>query len=180
MNEAIVFLTDGFEEIEALTVVDILRRGGVDVITVSLTGNRTVTGSHDIPVIADTIFPNFNADINTMLILPGGPGTADYKKNEQLLNCLRNHYSAGGRLAAICAAPTLLGMLDILKGKKACCYPGFEQELSGAEICDVPVVVDGNIITGRSAGASMEFALAVLAVMKGDETAETVREKLVI
>jgi 4-methyl-5(b-hydroxyethyl)-thiazole monophosphate biosynthesis len=139
-----------------------------------------VIGSHDISVIADAIFPDFNADTNTVLILPGGPGTSNYKTNEPLLDYLRNHYTAGGKVAAICAAPTVLGTLGILEGKKACCYPGFEHELLGADICDATAIVDGNIITGRSAGASIEFALAVLTEIKGKITADTVREKLVM
>ena len=180
MHEAIIFLVDGFEEIEALAVADILRRGEVDLITVSLTGNKTVTGSHGIPVITDMLFDDFDSDVNAMLILPGGPGTSKYKEHKSLLDTLHEHSSNNGRIAAICAAPSILGMLGLLKDKKACCYPGFEKELTDAIVCDEPVVVDGNIITGRSAGASIEFALVVLATLKGSTVANVVREKLII
>jgi 4-methyl-5(b-hydroxyethyl)-thiazole monophosphate biosynthesis len=131
-------------------------------------------------VITDAIFPDFNADTKTMLILPGGPGTSKYKQHKPLLDYLQGHYSAGGRIAAICAAPGVLGMMKMLEGKKACCYPGYEQELGDADVCDLPAVVDGNIITGRSAGASVSFALVVLAALKGDMVADMVREKLVL
>ena len=180
MREAIIFLIDGFEEIEALAVTNLLRRGEVDVITASLTGNKTVTGSHGIPVITDAMFPYYDSDENTMLILPGGPGTSKYKEHKSLLDSLCEHSSNNGKIAAICAAPSILGMVGLLKGKKACCYPGFEKELTDAVVCDMSVVVDGNIITGRSAGASLEFAFAVLSVLKGDTIANKVREKIVM
>jgi 4-methyl-5(b-hydroxyethyl)-thiazole monophosphate biosynthesis len=174
MYEALVFLVDGFEEVEALATVDILRRGGVNTATVSLTGSHEVTGSHAIPVLADKLFPDFEMAMATMLILPGGPGTPKYKQHKEFLQLIKTHHEMGGRISAICAAPSILGMLGLLEGKKACCYPGFETELMGAVINNEPVITDGNIITGQSAGASLLFGLAVLSAIKGEEIAKKI------
>jgi 4-methyl-5(b-hydroxyethyl)-thiazole monophosphate biosynthesis len=143
MYEAVLFLTEGFEEMEAVAPIDILRRGGVELVTVSLTGDETVTGSHGIPIRTDMLFDAtaFKPG-QELLILPGGPGTAGYKKHERLLALLTAHHNAGGRLAAICAAPSILGGLGILNGKTACCYPGYEAELAGAAINYDNVVTD--------------------------------------
>jgi 4-methyl-5(b-hydroxyethyl)-thiazole monophosphate biosynthesis len=180
MPEALVFLVNGFEEIEALAVVDILRRGGVDVAMVSLTGSYEVTGSHAISVLADCLFPEYEADRDTVFILPGGPGTPNYKKHGAFIHALRAHFALNGRFAAICAAPGVLGSLGFLTGVRACCYPGHEAGLTGASIGAGPVEVDGNIVTGQSAGASMLFGLAVLKGIKGEDIANMVRAQMKI
>jgi 4-methyl-5(b-hydroxyethyl)-thiazole monophosphate biosynthesis len=179
MANAALFLTDGFEEIEALTPVDILRRGGVEVTTGSLTGVLMVEGSHDIHVEADKLFDEMYDDVFDMLILPGGPGHKNYKNNDALQNLIKEHYDNGMKVAAICAAPSLLGAMGLLDGRRAVCFPGYEQELTGALVCDEAVVEDGNIITGRSAGAAMDFALRLLKALKGEEAAEEVRKAIV-
>ena len=184
MYDALIFLTDGFEEIEALTPLDILRRGGCRVSSVSLTGAEWVTGSHDITMKADIAFEALTASgggdttADTFLILPGGPGTANYKKHEPLLAMLAAAHAAGGPVAAICAAPSVLGMLGILKGKTAVSYPSAEPELTGAVIGRGAVEKDGNIITSKSAATSLLFALEILQAIKGDETADTVRNQI--
>jgi 4-methyl-5(b-hydroxyethyl)-thiazole monophosphate biosynthesis len=179
MHEAVVFLADGFEEIEAVTIIDVLRRGGVDTVSVSLSGQLEVTGAHAISLLADRVFRNFSAAADVTLILPGGgPGTENMKKHRGLLDTLRSHHRAGGRIAAICAAPGVLGMLGLLEGKTACCYPGFEGKLTGARIGVKAVEADGNIITSRSAGTAMEFGLAVLDAIKGKDIANMVRSAM--
>lgn len=193
MAEAFVFLTDGFEEVEALTVLDVLRRGGCEVLSVSLTGRECVTGSHRIAVLADTLFDTqFNilldtqsnhpcaqdCDANTMLILPGGPGTADYGKHDAFLRLLQEHHRRGGRIAAICAAPSVLGGLGLLHGKTAVCYPSFEPQLTGAVIGRRCVESDGMIITSKGPATALLFALEVLCALKGPAVMESVREQM--
>lgn len=177
MNTVYIFLTTGFEEIEALATVDVLRRGGVPVRTVSLTGERTVTGGHGIAVVADALFDdperteqNIHAQTAdyahaAALVVPGG--TIAYLEHTPLLDVLQRHASAGGVLAAICAAPAVLGRIGVLKGKKATCYPGFEQYLEGAAFTPEKVVVDGNVITGRGPGLTLEFALTLVEKLAG-------------
>jgi len=174
MYEAIIFLTEGFEEIEAVTTLDILRRGGVNAASVSLTGERVVKGSRNISVTADLIFDDLRDVSYTMLILPGGPGTPNYKNHEILLELLRIHNSKGYRLAAICAAPTIFGMLGFLSDKTATCYPTMESELNAAKISQDAVVTDGNITTSRGPATSIEFALELVRIIKGDPEANEV------
>ncbi|MCL2356442.1 MAG: DJ-1/PfpI family protein [Defluviitaleaceae bacterium] len=176
MHEAYVFLTDGFEEIEAITALDILRRGGVSVMSVSLTGKRDVTGSHGICVRANIIFDDIVATEGAMLILPGGPGTANYKKHELLLELLRLHNATGGKIAAICAAPTVLGMLGFLADKVAVCYPALKDSLKAAEFGQRAVVTDGNITTSKGPATSAEFAFEILRIIKGDREVAKVAE----
>jgi len=176
--EARVFLTNGFEEIEAITVIDILRRGGVKTASVSLTGKHNVTGSRDITVKADMLFDGAYFDEKMIMILPGGPGTANYKTHNGLLLLLRVHHSKGGKIGAICAAPTVLGMLGILADKLAVCYPTCEGELGAAKIAPATTITDGNITTSKSPASSTEFALELLRVIKGSEIANSVKEKL--
>jgi 4-methyl-5(b-hydroxyethyl)-thiazole monophosphate biosynthesis len=139
-----------------------------------------VKGAHNIIVTADRLFEALSAEAHTTLILPGGPGTPRYKTHAAFLDLLRAHHERGGRIAAICAAPGVLGMLGFLAGKRACCYPGFEGKLTGASVSQDPVVTDGSIITGQSAGASLAFGLAVLAAVQGQEAADRVRQQLLL
>lgn len=157
-----VFLADGFEEVEALCLVDILRRGGIEVKTVGVTG-KTVMGAHDIPVVADITADEAIFDDVEGVILPGGmPGTLNLQKDSTVNKFVDFASENGVLLAAICAAPLILGQKGLLKGKKAICYPGFEKDLIGAEILDLPAVQDGNIITGKGAGAAFDFGFLLL------------------
>lgn len=180
MKKVCVFLADGFEEIEGLTVVDVLRRAGADVETVSIMKERTVRGSHNIPVIADKIFEEADASEADMLVLPGGmPGTLNLKAHKGLEGLLKEADREKKQVAAICAAPTVLSSIGILKGRKACAYPSFEKELDCAEVVKEPCVTDGHVTTGRGMGAAIPFALKLTAILFGDEKAEEIRTSIV-
>lgn len=176
--KTLIFLVDGFEEIEALATIDILRRGGVDVTSVSVTGKKEVTGSHKIPVIADILFEEADFSTIGMLILPGG--TTALNEHEGLKKKITEFAAQGKKVAAICAAPMVLGGLGLLKGKRATAYPGFEKYLDGAQFELKPVVIDGDIITGRGPAFSMDFALTLLEIIKGKETADKVAGDLLL
>ena len=191
MKGTYVFLADGFEVSEALTTVNMLRRGGINVKTVSIYDDRIVTSSNRIPVIADMAFGEFKASTTfgaclptDVMIFPGGmPGSSNLAAFGKLMDIMREHYQEGGTVAAICAAPSVvLSMLPELEGKKMTCYDGFEQALTdkGAEYVKEGVVVDGNIITGRGPGWAVEFGLAILAHVKGQETADKVKAGLML
>ena len=162
-----IFLADGFEECEALIPIDILRRASVDIKTVGVTG-KTVTGSHGISVICD-VYKDEIAFDNSIeaVILPGGmPGTLNLKKDSVVTNFVTKAMDESVLVAAICAAPLILGSLGYLKGNKAVCYPGFENELTGAEISSDTVVRDGNIITAKGVGAAFDFGFEILNTLK--------------
>ena len=153
MEKAYIFLADGFEEIEGLTVVDILRRAGVEIQMVSIMGRKELTGSHGIPVVADAVFEEVDFSDGTLFVLPGGmPGTKRLAAHGGLAAFLKEKNAEGKRLAAICAAPSVLGGLGLLEGRRAACYPGFEEALTGAEVSFDPVVVCGNVTTSRGDG----------------------------
>lgn len=179
MKTALVFLITGFEEIEALATVDILRRGGVDAKTVSLTDSKTIVGSHKISVIADLLFEeakNVQAD---MLILPGG--TPKYSEHEGVKNLILQYNDNQKEIAAICASPMVFGILGLLKDKKATCYPGFEKYLEGAILQEgIAVVVDGNITTGHGPGLTIEFALQLLETLEGKTKRDEVAKGLLV
>lgn len=176
-----VFLAEGFEEIEAVTVVDVLRRAGLTITTVSVSGAREVTGSHGIPVIADELFEYVDHDGADLLILPGGmPGTKHLAEHRKLGELLLRYHEQGRRIAAICAAPIVLGGLGILTGKTATCYPGNEPQLTGAQLSHAAVVTDGNIVTSRGAGTALAFALELVALTAGPEKAKNLREGMVV
>ena len=159
-----VLLADGFEEIEALTPVDMLRRAGCDVRTVGI-GKKTITGAHGIPVCADLVSDEATADGVRMVILPGGmPGTKHLAASAFVEETLARVSREGGYLAAICAAPTVLAKYGYLKGKRATCFPGFEKELSGAVYTDLPVVTDGKIVTAKDMTEALSFSVALLAI----------------
>jgi 4-methyl-5(b-hydroxyethyl)-thiazole monophosphate biosynthesis len=179
--QAFLFLAQGFEEIEAVATLDILRRGGLQVTSVSVTGNLVVTGAHNIAVTADILFENADFSLGEILILPGGmPGTNNLNVHAGLKALLQQYYTDGKYLAAICAAPLVLGDLGLLQGKRAVVYPGYEEHLSGATIPDESVVIDGRIITGRGPGCVFEFALGVLAVLLGKGQADAVAQGMLI
>jgi 4-methyl-5(b-hydroxyethyl)-thiazole monophosphate biosynthesis len=173
MGKVYVFLADGFEEIEGLTVVDILRRAGVETATVSITGKKEITGSHGIHIGADLLFEEVDSTQALMYVLPGGmPGTRHLAAHEGLAALLTGAEAAGVKVAAICAAPSVLGGLGLLKGHRAVCYPGFEDQLTGAEVTKEPVEVSGNVTTSRGMGTAIPFALALTAQLKGQEAAD--------
>ena len=175
-----VFLADGFEEIEGLTVVDTLRRAGVEVKTVSVMGRKRIHGSHGIEVEADCLFEEAEAEKADLLVLPGGmPGTLNLKQHGGLIRLLKEFDREGRKIAAICAAPSILGGLGMLDGRDACSYPSFEDQLGGANVLQVPVVTDGHITTGRGMGAAIPFALRLTAILCGEEKAEEVRKSIV-
>jgi 4-methyl-5(b-hydroxyethyl)-thiazole monophosphate biosynthesis len=167
-----LFLADGFEEIEGLTVVDLLRRAGIEIVMVSVNGNIEVTGSHQITTKADVIFEEVDFADADMLVLPGGmPGTNHLKEHEGLDRLLKEFHSKGKKLSAICAAPSVLGSKGLLKGKKATCYPGHESSLIDAQVMNTAVVEDGNIITSRGMGTSIDFSLALIKNIAGEAEA---------
>lgn len=191
MKGVYVFLANGFEEMEALAPVDILRRGGVEVKTVSIHRDKFVTGSHKATVVADMTYDEFKADVqfdgtdeNDALIFPGGmPGTKNLAENAEIINFMRLHYAEGGTVAAICAAPGLVvSQLPSLEGKHFTCFDGFEDApiARGGIYEKKPAVSDGNLITGRGAGCAVEFALAILAHLKGEDVADEVRRGLML
>lgn len=177
--KVLVMLADGFEEVEAVTSIDILRRADINVITVSI-GKYIVKGSHKICVISDAKSDDFSVtDDLDMIVLPGGmPGTLNLKKdkfvNQMIDFCIDN----GKYIAAICAAPSILGERGLLKGVKATCYPGFEKSLLGAHVEKASCVVDGQFITADGPGSAIEFALTLVKVLKGDQVSDQVREGL--
>ena len=168
--EALIFLTTGFEEIEALATIDILRRGGVDIRSVSLIDDRIVTSGRQISVIADYLFDEVDIETTQMLILPGG--TVKINEHDGLKSKIVEFAAKNRFIAAICAAPMVFGGLGLLKGKKATCYPGYEKYLIDADVTEEPVVVDGNITTGRAAGFTPNFAFELLRQLKGKDVAE--------
>lgn len=179
MAKIYVFLADGCEEIEALTPVDILRRAGEEVVTVSVMGKKEVTGSHHITIQADQRIEDGGFEDADLLILPGGmPGTLRLGENKKLEELLLAAAGDGKRLAAICAAPSVLGKYGILKGKKAVCFPGFEEQLEGAEVLSLPAVTDGNVTTGRGMGAAVEFSLELLTQLQGKEAADRMAQTI--
>ena len=172
------FLADGFEEIEAIAPVDILRRGGIDVKTVSIMDSLSVLGAHNIPVCADMMINDINTDDIDMIILPGGAGHAFLDASNEvhaLINyCLVNDIY----IAAICASPSILGKKQILNGKSATCYPGFEQFCYGANMLNKKVVTDGKIITGKGPGAASEFGFELLSILKDKNTADKLKDEM--
>lgn len=180
MGKVCVFLGTGFEEIEALTVVDLLRRESIDTQMVSVMDDRTVTGSHGIKVVTDSLLSEVDFNEAEMLVLPGGlQGTKELEACEALMEQVEAFAKEGKPLCAICAAPSILGHRGILKGKRAIAYPGFEGQLTGAEIIFEPAVRDGNLITGRGMGCAIDFALAIVEYLKGKEVKEALAEKIV-
>ena len=176
-----VHLAEGFEEIEALTVVDVLRRAGIDVQTVSVTGKKEVAGSHQVKVVTDLLFEDADYSRAGMIVLPGGmPGTVNLEKHEGLRGKIIEFNDKGKWLAAICAAPSVLGKLGLLGGKTATCYPGFEKYLSGAKTSENPVEVSGNVITSRGPVRAVYFALEIVRAIKGQEVAKMLDEGMMV
>lgn len=179
MKKACVFLADGFEEIEGLTVVDILRRAGVEVQMVSIMDRLEIQGAHGIEIKADEQFDKVDFSMNDMLVLPGGmPGTLHLGKHEGLRKLILSFHEEEKNIAAICAAPSVLGKAGVLKHRKACCYPSFEEQLEGAEVVFEPVVRDGHLVTSRGMGTAIPFALKLVEVLCGVKIAEEVQKSI--
>lgn len=176
-----VFLGDGFEEVEALTPIDLLRRVGAEVTTVSVGCTREVAGAHGVTVLADRCHSESGLDYEDveMVILPGGmPGTANLDKSAAVDLCLEKALQKDCWIGAICAAPSVLGKRGLLNGRRATCFPGFEEFLTGAEYTGAAVERDGRFITAKGAGAALEFALELVSLRNGAETARELRESL--
>ncbi len=179
MSEVYIFFANGFEEIEGLTVVDLLRRAKINITTVSITESQEVTGAHNIKVIADELFGESDYDNAKMLILPGGmPGTTHLLQHKKLRELLLRHNSENKMIAAICAAPSVLGMNGILEGKKATCYPGFEDKLIGAIYTNEKVVEDKNVITSKGLGTAIDFAASIIEHYQGRKAANQIKSSI--
>lgn len=176
-----VHFAAGFEEIEALTVVDVLRRAGIDVKMISVTGDVLVTGSHGITVKTDLSFDGADYQKCDMIVLPGGmPGSKNLGAHEELTEKITEFAGRGKWIAAICAAPMVFGQLGLLDGKKAVIYPGMESHLFGAKVGNKNVEIDGNIVTSKGPGTAMEFALALVSVLKDKQVANDLAKSLLL
>lgn len=174
----IVPLADGFEEIEAVTIIDVLRRAGCEV-TAAFLKKNPVTGSHGITVAADKDIDGLRAQDFDCIALPGGmPGSDNLRKDDRVLALVRGMSAAGRLTAALCAAPMVLGRAGVLTGRRATCYPGFEGEMKGAIAVPDPVVRDGNIVTGRGPGCAVPFALELVSALAGPEAAAGLKESM--
>lgn len=175
-----IFLADGFEEIEALTPADIFRRAKLPTATVSITDSRTVTGSHQIAVQADRLLSEIDPSDADLLLLPGGmPGTTNLAACKPLCEMLLAHAAQNKPLAAICAAPSVLGGLGLLQGKAAICYPGFENALIGATVSEKKVVRDGNTVTAAGMGVALDFALECLNLLGHEDAAAQIKTAVI-
>ncbi len=176
-----IFLADGFEEIEALAVVDILRRADLEVATVSITNGYDVIGAHGIEVAADVMISDIDIEPDDYIVLPGGmPGATNLRAYTPLCSMIKAHFKNNGGVAAICAAPYVLGELGILNGLEAICYPGFESKLEGATISEKPVVKSGNVITGKGPGYAIPFALEIVKAQLGEDVANEIKSGMLV
>lgn len=174
MKKVAVLLAPGFEECEALMTVDLLRRAQLDTTMYSIHNTDEVTGSHNITVKADKKLNELN-ELFDCVVLPGGmPGTKYLMESKEVNELIVEHFNQNRLVAAICAAPSVLGELQLLQGKKATCFPGFEDQLHGAEVLNQKTVTDGNIITAKGLGAAVEFAHAIITSLINQETADQV------
>lgn len=173
-----VLLTDGFEEVEALTPIDIMRRAGLGVKTVAISDNLYVKGSHDIIVKSDINVDEVKVEEMDMLVLPGGPGHVILDNDKNVHSLIDYAVQNDIYIAAICASPSIIGKKGLLAGKKATAFPGFEKYLTGAEVLPDKVVVDGKFITGKGAGASAEFGFTLVTLLLNREIADNLKETM--
>lgn len=171
MKKVNIFLQDKFETIEALAVADVLRRAEINVETISLEESLQVKSAQGITVLADRMYEGYDFSQTDLYFLPGGPGTISYMDKQEFLELIKRSYSDGKWIAAICAAPSILGNLGILEGKKATCFPGFEKYMRGAQIVDEKVVKDNNVITSRGMGTSIDLGLELVKVLISSDKA---------
>ena len=180
MSRIGIFMADGCEEIEGLTVVDVVRRAKQEIVMISISGKREVTGSHKVTFLADALASEVDYDALDGIVLPGGmPGTTNLGADGTVNRVIREFAAAGKLVCAICAAPSVLGDAGILTGKRATCHPGFEEKLTGATFLAEEVVTDGNIITSRGMGTAIPFALEIVRYVCDDATAEEIKKALV-
>lgn len=178
MNLVYVFCADGFEEVEGLTTVDLLRRAEFEVKTVSIMGQKQVTGSHQITIETDMLFEDIKEEAD-LLVLPGGlPGTNYLRKHEGLEELLKKQYEREGWIAAICAAPSVFAGLGFLKGRKATSYPGCVDSTECGCYVEESVAVDGHVITSRGVGTAIDFALRLIEELKGKEKADQIASSI--
>ena len=179
MSKAVIFFAPGLEECEGLVTVDLLRRAGVEVQICAVSNDRTIAGAHGIRIVCDALASDADRTADAV-ILPGGiPGTPNLAASKTVCDLVREFDASGRLVAAICAAPTVLGGLGLLEGRRATCYPGCEDGLGGAEYIDAETVCDGNIITGSGLGAAIPFALELIAYLEGPDIAEKKRRSIV-
>ena len=177
MKKALVIFSDGVEEVEAISVIDLLRRAGIEVTTSSISGDK-VTGSHNITIFADTQIDEI-ADLEfDIIILPGGPGTKNLRESEKVIDIVQRHHANGKYIAAICAAPTVLNKAGILSGKSVTSYPAEEKTFTDSSYFYKNVVVDNNIITSRAAGTALDFSIKLIEILAGKKKADEVAEKI--
>nr|WP_321409968.1 DJ-1 family glyoxalase III [uncultured Carboxylicivirga sp.] len=181
MENVALFLADGFEEIEALTPVDVLRRAGIQVTTISISNTVEVTGAHHIIVKADKVINEIDFNDFSCMVLPGGmPGALNLKKHQKLNKVITEFAQQGKLIGAICAAPIVPGSLGLAKNKKVTCYPGFEDQLTDAQYTGNATERDGNLLTGKAAGASMSFSLQLVEILAGKEKADEIAQKMFV
>lgn len=180
MAKVYEFIANGFEEVEALAPVDIFRRGGLDVKTVSVTGSEFVESSHGVTIKADLVFENVdNYDDADLLMIPGGmPGSTNLNAHDGVRKALRAQYDKGKLIAAICAAPMVLASIGVLEGKKATCSPGFKKYLTGATYTGALFEHDGNVITGEGPAATLPYAYHLLSLFIGEEKTKALQVKM--
>jgi 4-methyl-5(b-hydroxyethyl)-thiazole monophosphate biosynthesis len=181
MKKVLIHLANGFEEVEAITPVDVLRRAGCEVITVSVTGKKEVTSTRGVTILADKLFTEVDYEQADLIVFPGGqPGSDNLNRHEGLKKQIKTFHEKGKMIAAICAAPLVLGSTGILKGKWATCYPGTEPQLIGATCTGNAVEVDGNIITGKGPGVALKFSLTLVEKLVSKAKADEVKRAMII
>lgn len=175
-----VFLATGFEDIEAIAPVDIMRRAGLEVQTVSITGEEIVTSAHGVGIASDLLLSDVDFSNAEMFVLPGGlPGSTNLDACKPLTEAIKRHFESGGPIAAICAAPLVYGHLGLLQGRRATCYPGVERELAGATYTAAIVERDGNIITGKGPAAAFEFGYTIVDFFLGEGASQPLRQGMI-
>ena len=181
-KKVLVPIADGSEEIETCSIVNVLRRGGIDVTMSSVRSILKVTGARDIQIVADKLLSDCLDEVFDMIVLPGGmPGAEHLRDSDELTSMLKRHVKEGRYYAAICASPAVvLAHHGLLAGKKATAYPGFQKDLPETSCADQIVVIDGNCITGQSPGTALEFSLQLLEILEGAEKAQQIRQELVM
>lgn len=177
----LLFLAEGFEEIEAVAPIDVFRRAGIEVTSISVSNKLTVNGAHGIGINADVIFEKADFTGNFLIYLPGGmPGTKNLGNHDGLIKLIEKQHEKGGTIAAICAAPSILGKMGLLKQKEAICYPGYESLLTDAKLSASSIVKSGNILTAKGPGVAIPFALKIVEELKGNKTAQQVASGMIM